>query len=373
MKALSRSVGCLRKIDFVEALLRTNQVVAKNLATLEEPGALGVACVSYVGPVPTFKPPNQTYHGIGYRICGAQTVRIDKPRAFPGRSGRSGMTAIVPAREESSWVSEGAHEMIHFYLAASMVGDLATEIYGADGAGVEIQEAAFHADESLARYSMIFQSRLNDPEPITVLELNSAAQLLGAEALVRTIAIGDRLHSGKPGFDAEAFRPGCRDRLQSLPVCSFVPGCDRAEPASTRDEAARFARARSPGEQQPVAEYHRSRCRFLVAKSHDVGLPAESCGHARTVPDGGWQIRAGRRNSCAVKSPVAKSHLEWTRHESASKRAAGAVRFLLSAIQRLIDECRSTCPLLIDLRRGAGTQGSCPRSHSCERRRNSSR
>jgi AraC family transcriptional regulator len=185
MKALSQSVGCLRKIDFVDALLSSKGVVAKNLATFEEPGVLGVACVSYVRAVPTFKPPHQSYHGIGYRICGAQTIRTDKPRSFPGRSGRSGMVAIVPASEESSWLSEGPHEMIHFYLASELVNDLAAGIYGADGRDVEIQEAAFHLDETIARYAMIFRERLYDPEPMAELELGSAAHLLAAHLLRR--------------------------------------------------------------------------------------------------------------------------------------------------------------------------------------------
>jgi AraC family transcriptional regulator len=185
MKVVSQSVGCLRKIDFVDALLRSKGVTAENSVTFEDPGAVGVACVSYVGPVHTFKPPNQIYHGIGYRVSGAQTVRIDKPRSFPRGTGRSGMTAIVPASEESAWLSKGPHEMVHFYLSSRLVGDLAAEIYGVDGNHVEIQEAAFHIDESLARYAMIFRERLHDPEPVTELELNAVAHLLGAHLLRR--------------------------------------------------------------------------------------------------------------------------------------------------------------------------------------------
>src|SRR6267378_1354435 len=145
MKVVSRSVGCLRKIDFADALFRTKGVVPQTSVTFEDPGALGIACVSYHGPVHTFKPANQTYHGIGYRVSGAQTIRIDKPRSFPHGTGRSGMTAIVPATEES----------------------------------------AFHIDESIARYAMVFQQRLRDPEPVTELELNAIAHLLSAHLLRR--------------------------------------------------------------------------------------------------------------------------------------------------------------------------------------------
>ncbi len=192
MKVVSRSVGCLRKIDFVEALLRSKGVVAENSVTFEDPGTVGVACVSYREPVHTFKPANQAYHGIGYRICGARTIRIDKPSSFTRGTGRSGMTAIVPASEESSWLSEGPHEMVHFYVSSRLVGDLAAEIYGVDGNDVAIQEAAFHIDESLARYAMIFRDRLHDPEPVTELELNAIAHLLGAHLLRRYSNLANR-------------------------------------------------------------------------------------------------------------------------------------------------------------------------------------
>jgi len=185
MKVVSQSVGCLRKIDFVDALLRCDGVVAQNSATFEEPGALAVACVSFSGPVPTFKPANQAYHGIGYRICGAQTIRVDKPRSFLRRTGRSGMTAIVPASEESAWLSVGPHEMVHFYLSSRLVEDVAAEVYGVDGHRVEIQEAGFHLDENIARYAMAFRERLHDAEPLLELELNSMANLLAVHLLRR--------------------------------------------------------------------------------------------------------------------------------------------------------------------------------------------
>jgi len=57
MKVVSRSVGCLRKIDFADALFRTKGVVPQTSVTFEDPGALGIACVSYHGPVHTFKRP----------------------------------------------------------------------------------------------------------------------------------------------------------------------------------------------------------------------------------------------------------------------------------------------------------------------------
>jgi AraC family transcriptional regulator len=158
----------------------------------EDPGILGVACVSYCEAVPTFKPPAQAYHGIGYRVSGAQTIRTDKPRSFARRTGRSGMTAIVPAGEESAWFSEGPHEMVHFYVSAQLVGELASEIYGVDARGVELQEAAFHVDESLARYAMTFRQRMADPEPITELELNAVANLLGAHLLRRYSSLASR-------------------------------------------------------------------------------------------------------------------------------------------------------------------------------------
>jgi AraC family transcriptional regulator len=185
MKIVSQSIGCLRKIDFADAVLRSKGVVAQNAATFEEPGSLGVACVSIEGPVSTFKPACQTYHGIGYRICGAQTIRVDKPRSFLHRTGRSGMTAIVPAVEESAWLSVGPHEMVQFYLSSRVVEELAAEIYGVDGRGVEIQEAGFHLDETIARYAMTFRERLLDSEPPLEIELNAMANLLGVHLLRR--------------------------------------------------------------------------------------------------------------------------------------------------------------------------------------------
>ena len=192
MKTVSRSVGSLRKIDFVEALLHARAVVPHDSVTFEDPGILGVACVSYNEAVPTFKPPAQAYHGIGYRVSGSQTVRTDRPRSFARRTGRSGMTAIVPAAEESSWFSEGPHEMVHFYISARLVGELASEIYGADERRVELQEAGFHVDESLARYAMAFRQRMSEPEPITELELNAVANLLGTHLLRRYSNLASR-------------------------------------------------------------------------------------------------------------------------------------------------------------------------------------
>jgi AraC family transcriptional regulator len=102
------------------------------------------------------------------------------------------MTAIVPASEESSWLSVGSHEMVHFYLSSRVVEELAAEIYGVDGQAVEIQEAGFHLDENIARYAMAFRERLLDPEPPLELELNAMANLLAAHLLRRYSNLGRR-------------------------------------------------------------------------------------------------------------------------------------------------------------------------------------
>ena len=185
MNIVSESTACLRKIDFVEAMLRTKGILPRRSAALETPGALGIAFMSYRFRLQSFKPANQAYHGVGYRISGDRTVRTDVPPSFQRRAGVSGMTAIVPANEESSWESEGPHEMVHFYLGARFLAELAGEIYGVDGSGVELQEAGFYVDEFIARFAMTFRERLLDPEPLTELELNAAAQLLGAHLLRR--------------------------------------------------------------------------------------------------------------------------------------------------------------------------------------------
>ena len=185
MNNVSESTACLRKIDFVEAMLRTKGILPRRSAALETPGALAIASVSYHFRLQSYKPANQAYHGIGYRISGDKTVRTDMPASFQRRTGSTGMTAIVPANEESSWESVGPHEMVHFYLAARFLGDLAGEIYGVDGSGVELQEAGFYVDEFIARFAMTIRERLLDPQPLTELELNAAAQLLGAHLLRR--------------------------------------------------------------------------------------------------------------------------------------------------------------------------------------------
>ena len=192
MNTVSESAACLRKIDFVEAMLRTKGILPSRSAAFETPGPLGVAAVSYRFRLQSYKPADQAYHGVGYRICGAQTVRTDMPASFRRRTGSSGMTAIVPAKEESAWESEGPHEMVHFYLASCFLDELAGEIYGVDGSGVQLQEAGFHVDEFIARFAMTFRERLLDPQPLTELELNAGAQLLGAHLLRRYSSLAGR-------------------------------------------------------------------------------------------------------------------------------------------------------------------------------------
>jgi AraC family transcriptional regulator len=180
---VSTSTGALRKIDFVEAMLQPTGIVPYSSAAFEEPGAMGIACVCFKRRLENFKPADQAYHGIGYRICGARTIRLDKPASGRGRRGEPGMTAIVPAEEESRWVHEGPHEMVHFYISSRFLAALAGEIYGGDGSRLELPEAGFHDDRTVERYAMVFRDRLLDPDPMTELELNAAAQLLGAHLL----------------------------------------------------------------------------------------------------------------------------------------------------------------------------------------------
>jgi AraC family transcriptional regulator len=192
VNTVSESTACLRKIDFVEAMLRTNGILPSRSAAFETPGSLGIASVSYKFRLQSFKPADQAYHGVGYRISGARTIRTDMPASSRRRTGCSGMTAIVPANEESAWESEGPHEMVHFYLASHFLDELAGEIYGVDGGGVELQEAGFYVDEFIARLAMTFRERLLDPQPLTELELNAAAQLLGAHLLRRYSSLAGR-------------------------------------------------------------------------------------------------------------------------------------------------------------------------------------
>jgi AraC family transcriptional regulator len=189
---VSTSTSALRKIDFVEAMLQPTGIVPYSSATFEEPGAMGIACVSFKRRVETFKPADQAYHGVGYRICGARTLRADKPASRRGQTGGPGVTAIVPAEEESRWEHEGPHEMVHFYISSRFLAALAGELYGVDGSGVELPEAGFHDDRTVERYAMVFRDRLLDPDPMTELELNAAAHLLGAHLLRKYSSLAGR-------------------------------------------------------------------------------------------------------------------------------------------------------------------------------------
>jgi AraC family transcriptional regulator len=189
---VSTSTSALRKIDFVEAMLQPTGIVPYSSATFEEPGAMGIACVSFRRRVETFKPADQAYHGVGYRICGARTLRADKPASRRGQTGGPGVTAIVPAEEESRWEHEGPHEMVHFYISSRFLAALAGELYGVDGSRVELPEAGFHDDRTVERYAMVFRDRLLDPDPMTELELNAAAHLLGAHLLRKYSSLAGR-------------------------------------------------------------------------------------------------------------------------------------------------------------------------------------
>ena len=204
MHAISASTSSLLKIDFAQALLRSQGIVAGRSVSFEEPGTLAIACVSYARPVPTVKPAGQAYHGIGYRISGAVTLRTDKPRTFARGVGRTGMTAVVPAEEGSTWRSLGPHEMIHFYLAADFLNGLARALYDIDVRTVELQEAAFHHDATLARYALNFHDRLFADEALCALELNACAQLLGAHLLRCYSSLTGR----RPVAQGEPMTPG---------------------------------------------------------------------------------------------------------------------------------------------------------------------
>jgi AraC family transcriptional regulator len=175
----------LRRIDFVEAMLHSSGIVPRMSAVFDEPGALAIASMSYLRRLQSFKPANQLYHGIGYRIAGSETIRLDRPASYPSRIGRTGMTAIVPAQEESSWESLGPHEMVHFYLSARCLSALAEEIFEVDGEGVILQEAGFHRDPTIGRFAMMCLDRMREADPMTELELNAVAHLLGLHLLRR--------------------------------------------------------------------------------------------------------------------------------------------------------------------------------------------
>ena len=195
MKAVSRSVDSLRRVDVVDALLRVRGVVARECAAFEDPGPIAIACVGFCGTVRAFKPAGQSYHRISYGISGSGTCRIGRPGSRPGGVGRAGMTAVIPAAEASEWLTEGSHETVDFYLAASLVREVASEIYGPGADAVRIQDAAFHFDEGLARYAMATRERLRDPEPLAAVELDAVANLLTAHVLRRYSSLSCRAAS----------------------------------------------------------------------------------------------------------------------------------------------------------------------------------
>ena len=185
MKVVSRSVDLLRRVDVADALLRVRGVVARECATFAEPGPVAIASVAFSGTVRAFKPAAQSYHRICYGISGSGTCRIGRPGSRPGGAGRAGMAAVIPAAEASEWLTEGSHETVDFYLAAGLVREVASEIYGPGADAVRIQDAAFHFDEALARYAMAARERLRDPEPVAGVELEAVANLLAAHVLRR--------------------------------------------------------------------------------------------------------------------------------------------------------------------------------------------
>jgi AraC family transcriptional regulator len=214
MSTVSASPASLRKIDFVDAMLQARGIEPLCSAAFDQPGALGIACMSFKHRLHSYKPAHQDYHGIGYRLSGAETIRLDKPTSFPGRTGITGMTAIVPAEEESRWESLGPHDMVHFYLSARFLATLATQVFGVDGARLQMREAGFHHDPTIALWASMFRDRLSEPDPMTEMELNAAAQLLGVHLVRHYTNLADRLLPDAESRARSALSPSQLQRVR---------------------------------------------------------------------------------------------------------------------------------------------------------------
>jgi len=57
------------------------------------------------------------------------------------------------------------------------------------GATSRFRRRLFTSTKSIARYAMVVQQRLRDPEPVTELELNAIAHLLSAQLVTAAIPI----------------------------------------------------------------------------------------------------------------------------------------------------------------------------------------
>lgn len=103
------------------------------------------------------------------------------------------MSLFLAADESSKWECEGAHEMLGFFFGVQFLADLANEAFGIDGKAVQFHEGTFQWDEHSARLGRCVEQLLRADEPISSLELDSWAQILGLHVLRRYSNLAGRI------------------------------------------------------------------------------------------------------------------------------------------------------------------------------------
>lgn len=179
----------LRDIDTADYILRHHPATTASIpATSADLQGVGAALFAH-REGSSVKPDSVSSHLFGFRCAGAQTRRLDKPKGFPGKVGRPGMSFFVPAGEQSKWECEGQHKLAIVFLGSQFLAQLATEAFDIDGASLQFHDAAFHFDEDGTRLGRMVEHRLRGNEPILSLEVDAWAQLIGLHVLRRYSSI----------------------------------------------------------------------------------------------------------------------------------------------------------------------------------------
>lgn len=93
------------------------------------------------------------------------------------------MSFFLAANEESYWQCEGSHKLVNFFLGVPFLEQLADELFGVDGSAVQFHDGAFQFDEQGAQLGRMLEQRLCGTEPISPLELDAWAMLVGTHTL----------------------------------------------------------------------------------------------------------------------------------------------------------------------------------------------
>ena len=242
-------------------------------------------------------------HVFAYRCNGARTRRTDKSRSFSGREGGPGMTVFLAADERCHWECEGPHEIVNFFLGVKFTGHLAAEIFGVDGETVQFQDGAFHYDEQGARLGRMVEEQLRGPGPISMLELDSWAQLIGLHVLRRYSSISDKVAPRMLGGLAPAKLRTAVDYMQAhlasplrlveiaasvgMSQFAFARAFRRATGTSPHQYLTKLrvrAGARAPCIGKPAPKSHRKHFGFFRPESHDHPVSEIARNHSCQLP-----------------------------------------------------------------------------------------